>query len=64
MKRLFRSGAVLISALIASQAVALEVDSPAPAFTAPSTHGELSLRQLTAKGPVVLAFYFADFTSG
>jgi peroxiredoxin len=49
---------------LASKVAALEVNSPAPDFTAPSTMGEITLSQLLLKGPVILAYYYADFTSG
>jgi peroxiredoxin Q/BCP len=35
---------------------------PAPRFTLPTTTGELSLEDLTARGKVVLAFYAEDAT--
>jgi len=35
---------------------------PAPRFTLPTTAGELSLDDLTARGKVVLAFYAEDAT--
>ena len=64
MKKLIRAGVVAVATLLASNAAALEVGSPAPDFTAPSTQGEIVLSQLLEKGPVVLAYYYADFTSG
>jgi peroxiredoxin len=64
MKRLIRAGAVLISTLLASNAVALEVGDSAPGFSVASTQGKIELSQTLEKGPVVLALYFADFTSG
>lgn len=57
-------GWFLLSLLLAAPAAALQIGDPAPDFTAPSTMGEMTLSQLLEKGPVVLAFYFADFTSG
>jgi len=62
--RLLKAAVVAASILLASNAIALEVGAPAPDFTAPSTHGEIVLSQLLEKGPVILAFYYADFTSG
>ncbi|NIP48537.1 MAG: redoxin domain-containing protein [Gammaproteobacteria bacterium] len=64
MKRLIKAVAVAAATLLASNAAALEVGSPAPDFTAPSTQGEITLSQLLEKGPVILAYYYADFTSG
>ena len=41
----------------------VEVSEAAPNFTLPDAERQpRSLQELTAKGPVVLAFYFADFT--
>ena len=57
-------GWVLLSLLLVAPAAALRIGDPAPDFTAPSTMGEITLSRLLEKGPVVLAFYFADFTSG
>ncbi len=64
MKKLLRAGVVAVATLLASNVAALEVGTPAPDFTAPSTQGEIVLSQLLEKGPVVLAYYYADFTSG
>lgn len=64
MKRMLKAGAVLAATLLASKVAALEVGTPAVDFSAPSTHGEFVLSEVLAKGPVVLAFYFADFTPG
>jgi peroxiredoxin len=64
MKQIILSGIVIAATLLASNVVALEVGSPAPDFTAPSTQGEIVLSQLLEKGPVILAYYYADFTSG
>ncbi len=41
----------------------LEVGDKAPSFTAQSTHGEVSLADFAGKKNVVLALYFAVFTS-
>lgn len=62
--RLFKAAVVAATTLLASNAIAVEVGSPAPDFTAPSTHGQIVLSQLLEKGPVILAYYYADFTSG
>ncbi|MSQ33320.1 MAG: redoxin domain-containing protein [Dehalococcoidia bacterium] len=40
----------------------LEPGQPAPEFVLDSTAGPLSLGQLLAQGPVVLAFYVEDDT--
>lgn len=39
-----------------------QAGEPAPDFTLPSTHGDISLRDLTAEKKVVLAFYTEDAT--
>ena len=64
MKRIFLTGLVIATTLLAANVSALEVNSPAPDFTATSTKGEITLSQLLEKGPVILAYYYADFTSG
>jgi peroxiredoxin len=64
MKRTIRAGVVIAATLLASKAVALQVGDTAPDFIAPSTEGEIELSQVVEKGPVVLALYYADFTSG
>lgn len=64
MKRLIKAAAVAAATLLASNAAALEVGDPAPDFTASSTHGGIVLSQLLEKGPVIMAYYYADFTSG
>ena len=64
MKRLIRAGAVVITTLLASNAAALQIGDAAPDFTATSTVGEITLSKMIEKGPVVLALYYADFTSG
>lgn len=64
MKQIIRTGIVIATTLLASKVAALEVNSPAPDFTASSTRGEITLSQLLVKGPVILAYYYADFTSG
>jgi len=42
---------------------ALSVGDQAPAFTTPSSQGEISLADYRGKNHVVLALYFAIFTS-
>ena len=64
MKRMIRSVIVIAVTLLASKVAALEVNAPAPDFTASSTQGEITLSELLVKGPVILAYYYADFTSG
>jgi peroxiredoxin len=64
MKRLFLTGIVIAATLLASSVAAIEINSPAPDFTASSTKGEITLSELLVKGPVILAYYYADFTSG
>ncbi len=41
---------------------ALDIGDTAPDFVAPSTLGEVRLTDALQNGPVVLAFYYADFT--
>ena len=64
MKRMLKAGVVVAASLLAGNAAALEVGVAAPDFTAPSTHGEIALSKSLEKGPVILAFYYADFTPG
>ena len=64
MKKLIRAGTVAAASLLAANAAALEVGAPAPDFTVASTHGEMTLSRALAEGPVVLAYYPADFTPG
>ena len=64
MKRIIRAGAVIFATLLASKAVALQVGDAAPGFTAPSTMGTIELSDVLTRGPVILALYYADFTSG
>jgi peroxiredoxin Q/BCP len=45
-------------------AVELKISDRAPDFTVNSTAGKITLNQLLKQGPVVLAFYPADFTPG
>jgi peroxiredoxin len=53
---------LMLMVFLSSQAFALEVGDTAPDFKAESTHGPVVLSELTQQGPVVLAFYIADFT--
>jgi len=64
MKKLIRSLGVILPTLLAGNAAALEVGDLAPDFTLPSTKGEIVLSETVQQGPVVLALYYADFTSG
>ena len=58
---LFLLGPLLLLPL---QAFGLDVGEKAPLFEAPSTHGTIRLVDYLDKKPVILAFYFKDFTSG
>ena len=56
---------LLLSATLimaASQALALSVGDQAPAFTAQTNQGEVSLADYLGKKNVILAFYFAIYT--
>lgn len=64
MKRIIRAGAVVAATLLSTKAAALQIGTEAPDFTVLSTVGEITLSQTLEKGPVVLALYYADFTSG
>ena len=64
MKRIIRSGTVVAAALLAPNVAALDVGIPAPDFSAPSTQGTIVLSERLSNGPIVLAQYYADFTSG
>jgi peroxiredoxin len=64
MKRLVRAFTVVATTLLASNAAALQIGDEAPDFTVMSTEGEITLSRILNKGPVVLALYHADFTSG
>ena len=46
------------------QAFGLSAGEKAPLFEAPSTHGTIRLADYLGKKPIILAFYFKDFTSG
>lgn len=63
-KTIFRSLATsAMVALTAIGAQALEVGQKAPAFEAASTHGTIRLADYQGQKNLVLAFYYADFTS-
>ena len=49
--------------LMPTQVFALRVGDKAPEFTTPSSQGEISLADYIGKKHVVLALYFAVFTS-
>ena len=58
-------GSLLASCLLFFTVVssfALQVGDTAPDFQALSTAGAINLAQSLQQGPVVLAFYYADFT--
>ncbi len=44
--------------------MALQAGDRAPDFTLPSTQGDITLSEELKKGPVVVAFYPRDNTSG
>jgi len=48
---------------IPAQSFALNVGDKAPLFTAQSTHGRISLGDFSGNKNVLLALYFAVFTS-
>ena len=54
---------ILCLFLMPAQLFALSVGDKAPAFTTPSSQGEISLGDYEGKEHVVLALYFAVFTS-
>jgi peroxiredoxin Q/BCP len=56
---LFLAAALILAA---SPALALSVGDQAPAFTAQSNQGEVSLAGYLGKKNVILAFYFAIYT--
>lgn len=55
--------ATVMLALTTFGAQALEIGQKAPEFEAQSTHGTVRLADYLGRKPVVLSFYFADFTS-
>jgi len=59
LKTLILSG---VSLLFAANSYALQVGDKAPDFTATSTVGEITLSKLLKQGPVVLSFYYVDFS--
>ena len=56
---LFLTAALIVAA---SPVLALSVGDKAPAFTAQSNQGEVSLADYLGKKNVILAFYFAIYT--
>ena len=64
MKRIIRAGSAAFSSMLASKSSSLQLGDVAPDFTVSSTKGPVTLRDLLARGPVVLALYYADFTPG
>jgi hypothetical protein len=62
MKRFTKVLSTVVASLLASNAAALQVGDIAPDFEVQSTQGPLRLGDLVGKGPVVLAFYYLDFT--
>lgn len=64
MKKTLCAAAVLVLILPTTLSFALEVGDRAPDFTAASTHGDITLSRIVEQGPVVLAFYYANFTPG
>ena len=60
LKSLFISALMLF--FITAPGFALQVGDSAPDFQAISTAGVINLSQALQQGPVVLAFYYADFT--
>jgi peroxiredoxin len=64
MGRLIGAGVVIAVLLLAANAAALQIGAAAPDFTVMSTAGEITLSRTLEKGPVILALFYADFTSG
>lgn len=64
IETLILSAAALLIAAPAPLAAPPQAGDPAPLFEAPSTHGTIRLADFRGRKPVVLAFYFADFTPG
>lgn len=62
MKKILPLVVLMLMVFTSGQAFALRVGDTAPDFKAESTHGPVVLSDLTRTGPVVLAFYIADFT--
>ena len=54
---------VFILLLLPASAFALSTGDKAPAFSTPSSQGEISLADYDGKKNVVLALYFAVFSS-
>lgn len=64
LETLILGAAVLLIAAPTARAAGPQAGDPAPLFEAPSTMGTIRLADYRGKKPVVLAFYFKDFTSG
>jgi peroxiredoxin len=64
MRKIFQAAATIAQTLLAAKVDPLQVGAAAPNFTAPSTGGEIELARQLQAGPVVLALYYADFTTG
>jgi peroxiredoxin Q/BCP len=64
IETLILSTAALLITAPTAIAAAPQAGEPAPLFEAPSTDGTIRLADYRGKKAVVLAFYFADFTSG
>lgn len=64
LKTLIVSAAALLVAAPISSAAPPKAGDQAPLFEAPSTAGTIRLADYRGKKAVVLAFYYADFTSG
>ena len=64
MKKMIRAATVVAATLLTSNAIALQIGDAAPGFIVASTMGQIELSQRLEEGPVVLALYYADFTSG
>lgn len=63
LTRLRILAATVLLLLTTFGAQALEIGQKAPDFEAQSTQGTVRLADYLGRKPVVLSFYFADFTS-
>ena len=63
---MFQTGRILLLVILfvmsALSAYALDVGERAYLFTVDSSQGQVNLAKAVEKGPVVLAFYYADFS--
>jgi hypothetical protein len=57
----FMTAAALMFSAIGAHA--LDVGQKAPLFSAQSTQGDIALAEVYKQKPVILALYYADFTS-